>query len=245
VARPRTYSDTDLANAVESSHSWRGVLRSLGLTATSSSAIHSVRRHADLLQLEYRHFTGNRRWTDAELTEAVAASESWAGVAERLGLVADSSTALRGHAGRVGIDVGHLRPVPLRSQPPATAMSASPAHLRRAGSLLAASWFTLCGYEVSWPLEPCRYDLLVRMEERIAKVQVKTATRRGGGSWVVWLSTTGARRATYGPEEIDYFFVVDRDLTYYLIPLTAVGGLHAIHLSSYAAYRVGPSRFQD
>jgi hypothetical protein len=243
MARSRTYSDADLANAVLCSRSWREVLRTLGLRATSSSAIRSVRRRTDLLGLDHAHFTGNRRWTHAQLAEAVDAAASWPEVAEKLGLVADSTTTLRGHAARLGLDVRHLSAGPDLSQHPFE-MSADLAHLRRAGSLLAASWFTLCGFEVSWPLEPCRYDLLVRMRDGIARVQVKTATRRDGQSWVVWLSTTGRRRATYDPDEIEYFFVVDADLTYYLIPFSVVGGLHAIHLSSYAGYRVGgaPSR---
>jgi hypothetical protein len=200
-----------------------------------------VRRRADVLGLDHGHVTGNRRWTHEELVEAVAGSASWAQVAETLGLVADSTRTLRGHAARLGLDVAHLDESLAPPQHPGTG-SMDLAHLRRAGSLLAASWFTMCGLEVSWPLEPCRYDLLVRMRQGIVRVQVKTATRRAGGSWMVWLSTTGGRRTTYDPDEIEYFFVVDGDLTYYLIPFSAVGGLHAVHLSSYADYRVGGSR---
>jgi hypothetical protein len=241
MARPRSYSDADLTNAVSCSRSWREVLRTLGLRATSSSAIRSVRRHADILGLDHAHFTGNRRWTQVQLTEAVGTAASWPEVAEKLGLVADSTRTLRGHAARLGLDVRHLTAAPAPPQH-VFEMSTDLIHLRRAGSLLAASWFTLCGYEVSWPLEPCRYDLVVSTHGCMARVQVKTATRRDGGSWVVWLSTTGRRRATYDPDEIEYFFVVDGDLTYYLIPFSVVGGLHAIHLSSYTNYRVGGSR---
>ena len=38
-------------------------------------------------------------------------------------------------------------------------------NLPRAGSFLAAAWFALAGYDVSWPLEPCAYDLLVHRGE--------------------------------------------------------------------------------
>ena len=34
------------------------------------------------------------------------------------------------------------------------------------------------------------------------------------------------------------FFIIDGDLTYYLIPVAAVGGLQAVHLSAYAQHRV-------
>lgn len=117
-------------------------------------------------------------------------------------------------------------------------MSVDLANLPRAGSLLAAAWFALCGYAVSWPLEPVRYDLVVHRDRELLRVQVKTASVRAGGSWQVWLSTTGRTRATYDPEDVDLFFVIDGDLSYYAIPVNVVGGLHAITLSGYQDYRV-------
>lgn len=54
----------------------------------------------------------------------------------------------------------------------------------------------------------------------------------------MWLSNSRKARVTYDPDEIDYFFVIDGDLDYYLIPVAVVGGLHAIHLSAYCGYRV-------
>lgn len=110
--------------------------------------------------------------------------------------------------------------------------------LRRAAPLAAASWFMLCGHDVSWPLEPCRYDLLVELDGGVRRVQVKSTTVRTGTSWTVWLSTTRHGRTTYDVDEVDYFFVVDGDLGYYLIPSRVVGGLHAIQLSAYDDYRV-------
>ena len=55
----------------------------------------------------------------------------------------------------------------------------------------------------------------------------------------MWLSTTGRTRTPYALEEIDQFFVIDGDFGYYLIPIEAVGGLHAIQLSAYQSYRIG------
>lgn len=103
---------------------------------------------------------------------------------------------------------------------------------------MAASWFALRGYDVSWPLEPARYDLLVSARDAMWRVQAKTTTHRAGSGWTVSLSTNGRGQLTYGPDEIDYFFVVDDDLACYLIPIAAVGGLRAISLAAYERYRV-------
>jgi hypothetical protein len=111
-------------------------------------------------------------------------------------------------------------------------------NLARAGSLMAAAWFELCGHSVSWPLEPCRYDLLVWMGTTAERIQVKTTTVKQGTSWTVWISNTGKERTTYDPDEIDHFFIIDGDFDYYLIPVAAVGGLTAIQLSAYPVYRL-------
>ncbi|GAB93075.1 hypothetical protein GORHZ_205_00170 [Gordonia rhizosphera NBRC 16068] len=104
--------------------------------------------------------------------------------------------------------------------------------------MLAAAWFALSGHDVSWPLEPSRYDLLVSTSDGIRRVQVKTTTVRVGHTWKVYLSTAHRERKTYDPDEIDDFFVIAGDLAYYLIPVSAVGGLHAIHLSAYDRFRL-------
>jgi hypothetical protein len=234
----RSYTDADLADAIRDSRSWRGVLRALGLTATSASAMRSVRRHADRLQFDYTHFTGQRRWSDQQLATAIAASTSWAQVAETLGLAGGSSTAtIRGHAVRLGLNTGHLVR-PREASPSDLAMQPDVANLPKAGALMAAAWFEFCGHSVSWPLEPRRFDLLVWRGDRAERIQVKTTTVKAGRSWTVWLSTTGKERTPYDPDEIDQFFVIDGDLDYYLIPLSAVGGLMAIHLSAYESFRL-------
>jgi len=183
MARQPSYSDERLMAAVAAARSWRGVLRELGLSATSASAIRSVRRSADRLGLDYTHFSGQRRWTDSELAAAISSSVTWREVVEKVGLTDPSSqVTLKGHAARLGIETDHLnkRPAPPSSVGPA--MHADPRHLGRSGAMLAAGWFALCGYDVSWPLEPCRYDLLVTSANQIHRVQVKTATVRTGAS---------------------------------------------------------------
>jgi hypothetical protein len=233
----RTYSDEQLTTAMATATSWRGVLRALGLVATSSGAMRSVRARADHLSIDYSHFRGQRRWSDDDLRDGVTGAHSWLDVFDRLGAVGVSAqTTVRGHAARLGLDVRQLTPVTFTSadsdQVPTTA------NLDRAGSLLAAAWFALCGFNVSWPLEPCRYDLLVSRESRIRRVQVKTTTVRAGGTWKVYLSVSGHDRRPYDPSEIDDFFIIDGELNHYIIPVATVGGLHAIHLSGYDQFRV-------
>jgi hypothetical protein len=129
----RRYTDEQLTAAVQDAHSWRGVLRLPGLAATSAGAMRSVRAYADRLGLDYDHFTGQRRWTDAQLTSTIASSRSWAQACEVLGLTGGSSTTtVRGHAVRPGLDTGHF----LASGPqPGSAAGQGPAlvHLSRAG----------------------------------------------------------------------------------------------------------------
>ena len=85
----RRYSDAQLVEAIRASRSWRGVLRALGLSATSAAAMRSVRVQANRLELDYSHFTGQRRWTDPQLVAAIASATSWTEVAETLGLPGD------------------------------------------------------------------------------------------------------------------------------------------------------------
>ena len=172
----------------------------------------SVRQRADCLDFDHSHFTGQRRWTHAQLTHAVQTSQSWAQVADVLGLKGGSShVTAKAHAIRLGLDIAHIGPQ--QPDPPTIPADLQPhtAHLPRAGSMLAAAWFALCGHDVSWPLEPCRYDLIAFIGNA-AKIQVKTTCVRSGASWAVWLSSSGTERRIYDPDEIDYFFIVDGSL---------------------------------
>lgn len=90
--------------------------------------------------------------------------------------------------------------------------------------------------DVSWPLEPCRYDLLVWRAGAAERVQVKTATFREGSSWRV--SLVDKRGRPYDPDDVDSFFIIDADLRYYWLPASTVGGLAALHLSAYESYVV-------
>ncbi|WP_139026081.1 hypothetical protein [Gordonia neofelifaecis] len=166
-----------------------------------------------------------------------------------LGLTATSGAAIRSvrrRAESLGADFGHIvtgrPPVEKAVRPtskPVEIGCTDVRRLARAGSLYAAAWYTLSGCEVSWPLEPNRYDLIVFCGDADAlRVQVKTTTVRVRRTWKVYISTGGASRRAYSPDEIDEFFVIDGELNCYRIPVSAVAGLLAIHLSAYREYRV-------
>lgn len=236
----RTYTDDELRSAVASQHSWRGVLRALGLKATSAGASRTARRHAERMGLDYSHFTGQRRWTDAALAAAVAGSSSWTQVAAALGVRGGSSyPALRGHALRLGLDYAHFNasPTPVDGD----GLAPDSKHLFRAGALLAAAWFEASGVCVAWPLEPARYDLLAHTPLGVSRVQVKTTTNQAGSTYAVTLSTSshaGPGRRVYDPDEIDEFFIIDGDMNFYRIPMSVAGGRSILRLSVYAGFRV-------
>jgi PD-(D/E)XK nuclease superfamily protein len=169
----------------------------------------------------------------------VAPSPSQHEVATTLGLSGGSTTSvLKGHAARLGLDATHFDTAPEVVAPERFEVRPDLTSLSRAGSMLAAAWLTLCGYDISWPLEPCRYDLLAGRNGQILRVQVKTTRTWGNGGWKVSLSTTSGGRRIYDPDDIDYFFVIDGDLEYYLVPVASVGGRYSVTLSRYQQFRL-------
>lgn len=237
MARPSRYSDAELATAIAKASSWRGVLRNLGLLDSSSGAIRHARAKADDLALDYAHFSGQQGWTEAQLRAAVRASHPWDEVSKKLGLDgAASASTLPGHAARLRIDSRHF--TERKEANDVSNLRPDISRLDRAGPMFAAAWFTLCGWDVSWPLEPSRFDLLVTRGAENRRVQVKTTTVRVGETWKVYLSNSRGQRKTYDPSEIDDFFVITGDFACFLIPLQVVGGLHAIHVNSYGRFKV-------
>ncbi len=83
---------------------------------------------------------------------------------------------------------------------------------------------------------PAGSDTLV---SRFAEATVAAVSTRRAVS----LSSSSRGRTTYDPDEIDFFFVIDGDFECHLIPVGKVGGLHAIHLSAYAGYRLDRLEF--
>src|SRR5215831_2576200 len=174
----RTWSDSQLALAVAASRSWRGVMRELGLSATSAGAIRIIKRHVTRLGLDTSHFTGQRRWSDVQLRLAVASAQTWWELFTQLGRTSynqDDRVRVKAHAVRLGLDLsrldGRAGEMPVRHE-----FKPDVKHLREAGTAIAAMWFLLCGCNASIPIEPIIYDLLVSMPGEIKRVQVKTTT---------------------------------------------------------------------
>lgn len=242
-------SDDVLRTAVESSHSWRGVLRLVGLPASSSHHSRALRERCEALDIGYLHFTGQRTWTDADLVAAAEHATTWSELMGELGyadLSGSARASIRRQADLLGIQLVHLdprhaaSPAPLRN-------GITPGNVRRAGPVLVAALLTLRGSDVSWPLEPVPYDLVVDSgTPRMSRVQVKTATRRAGGTYICFITRSRyvpqsrwPHREKYSREAVDAFGIVDGDLSVYMIPFDVVGDRSAIHVRRYERFLVG------
>jgi hypothetical protein len=81
------------------------------------------------------------------------------------------------------------------------------------------------------------------------RVQVKSTTSASKNGWQVGVghdpdthAKNMGRLFAYSPDEIDLFFIVDGDMTMYLIPSRAIAGRVAILLRTYRKYIVGNAR---
>jgi hypothetical protein len=230
--------DERLRSAVAASRSWREVARALGLPGTSSRVTRQLRERCERAGIDHAHFR-HRRFAEADLAPAVRGAATWDEVLRRLGYAERSGSArqsVRGHCARLGIDVAHLEG-PAPAAVPFRLPDVDPVHLRTAGGLLVAAALALRGVAVSWPLEPATYDLLADLPDQgVVRVQVKTTTQRVGGTWLCHL--TRGDRERYGVDAVDCFGLVDGDRQVHLVPSRVLGGLSAVHLSRYAAYRL-------
>jgi hypothetical protein len=245
--KKHNWSDTDLTDAVAESRSWRGVMRELGLSVTSAGSIRVVKRRVAALRLDTSHFTGQRTWSDTALKRAAAFAYSWDELLDAIGIKSrsgDERVRVKAHAVRLGLDLSHLI-----DQSPETdcqpILEPALSNLRQAATSLAASWFSLRGCAAAIPIEPTVYDLLVSTPDGIKRVQVKTTTYNGKTGWQAGVGRrpysigNKERQIPYDPELIDWFFIVDGDLTMYLIPSRVIAGRVSILLHTYARYIVG------
>ena len=154
---------------------------------------------------------------------------------------------MKAHATRLGLDLTRLEALGTAS-PAQPEFKPDTKYLRETGTAIAAMWFLLCGYNASLPTEPTVYDLLASMPDGIKRVQVKTTTFYSKG-WVVQVGrrpySVGNRSPLmpYDPELVDYFFILDGELTMYLIPSRVIAGRVAILLGNYAEFIVGSAAF--
>lgn len=246
--RSRRWTDDQLRAAIRTSRSWRAVARALGLKGTSAGVIRTIRKHADRLELDVSHFTGQRSWSDDQLREAVQRAATWSDVARRLGMHDGTTSALaKAHSVRLQLETSHLEPA---AEPPMDAdvysREVRPEALRKAATAIASAWFLLRSMPVAVPVEPEVFDLLVTMPRGIRRVQVKTSTfKTPTGSWEVGIGHRPythdklAGKVPYDPDSLDYFFIVDGDGRLFLIPVSAVAGRLRIWIDRYLHYQVG------
>lgn len=243
---PRAISVAELAEAVHTSTSWRGVMRAFGLTTSRTGRV--LRDLCDELAIDYAHFRQSR--VDLRSVAAVVSSSAtWEGVLEQLGYAPNSGSAratVRKHCRRLGVDVSQLV---ARRQPPLqwTALTPAAAHLRAAGPHFVAAALAVAGVPVSYAAEGLAYDLLADMGAGgISRIQVKTTTQRAGQTWECALTrksytataTGGHRKALYSAEDVDFFACVDPRGSVYLIPIAAVEGYTMISLRRYEQFRL-------
>lgn len=100
-------------------------------------------------------------------------------------------------------------------------------------------------FNTAIPIEPAVYDLLVSGPDGIKRVQVKTTTHKSKNGWMIqvgrrpYSARNNARLVPYDPDLIELFFIVDGDLSIYLIPSQVIAGRVMILLRTYPQYIVG------
>src|ERR1035438_4972996 len=122
MARPRTWSDDDLRQAVSGSSTWGEVVQKIGLTdfakARRTAQGHCVRLGVDVGDMTaYKPVQPiephDSRWqtVKAEVAAAVPDASSWADVFRKLGLPVTGSgyMRLKQQAESLGLDTSHFR----------------------------------------------------------------------------------------------------------------------------------------
>jgi hypothetical protein len=117
-----------------------------------------------------------------------------------------------------------------------------------AGEASAIQWFLSLGAPVFVPIAhtPSDFDLLVHLDGRVLRVQVKTTTCRDGNRFAVAVCTRGGNQSWNGivkrfeSSRCDYLFVHAGDGRRWFIPAEAVGGGNAIRVGGprYAEFEV-------
>jgi hypothetical protein len=111
------------------------------------------------------------------------------------------------------------------------------------GMGVAIGYFASQGLTVCVPLTDSQdYDLVVDIDEKLQKIQVKTTTQksRGKTGYDVQLKVSGGNRSWSGickrfdPTKVDYVFVLTAAGDQYLIPSSKVNGTCAIIVGNQA-----------
>lgn len=95
---------------------------------------------------------------------------------------------------------------------------------------VAIGWFSSAGYTVSIPLTDSQdYDLIVDLDGKLQRVQVKTTTYKRRGCYQVSLTVKGGNRSAIGKlkkfdtSSVDLIFVMTADDGIYVIPSKNLG----------------------
>ena len=193
MGRPRTWTDDDLRDAVPLARSWRDLRDRLGLVG-GGATVDRLRRRCTELELDTAHLprpgTSPRRWTDADLTTAVATATSLKGVFDHLGLAAGGSAwkRIQDHILRLGLDTSHWHPRGVRpGQGPARRPVAIDDDLLR---LVLPSARSLADVLVDLGLDPANGAHYRRIRRHIERLGLSTA-HLAGQAWA--RGTTGNR----------------------------------------------------
>lgn len=95
--------------------------------------------------------------------------------------------------------------------------------------LLCLAAFTKLGYQISIPYgDHARYDFIVDINNKLYRIQCKTATECAKGVYVFSCRSTAANRSrvasrSYTNNEIDYFATIIENECY-LVPINETGG---------------------
>jgi hypothetical protein len=117
--------------------------------------------------------------------------------------------------------------------------------LRHAAESIFTSWFLLRGFHVDEPRRSSAYDLVVRNDSLVKRVQVKSTTHKDNGNWLVNIGrrptdvSKNVSRNPYAGDLFDWFAILDGDMAMYVIPYEDVAGHMTLTMSGYQVYRVG------
>jgi hypothetical protein len=114
------------------------------------------------------------------------------------------------------------------------------------GVASAIAFFAKIGHTVSIPLTDSQdYDLVVEIEEKLCKVQIKTSSTIRYDNFVVDLRVKGGNRSGTGKTKIfdktkvDYLFVITENGKMWLIPSLEINSTSSINLcDSYTQYQI-------
>lgn len=113
------------------------------------------------------------------------------------------------------------------------------------GLSFAIAYFSSKGHNVSIPLTDSQdYDLIVDIDDKLYKVQVKTSSYIRNNVYSVSISTKGGNRSystikKFNNQMVDYIFILTENKDMYLIPTTILTNTSSINLSEkYQEYRV-------